>query len=168
MLRHPAPAVSAVLLALSLAACDGVAVEEQRAFEDRAFALAPSGVTRTDADGVVLDEDADDWRIGPAFRGFVQTLQVPYPNPLPFRATAVYQLNVVVGVPGGLALYRLNADGRLTLVGRPCEDAVASAICTIAVQGSEVSPIGETDLVRLVLLDGRGGVVSYGDVQPTG
>ena len=163
MLRHAALA----LLLPALAACDGVSAEEQQVFESQAFA-PPSGITRTDADGDVLAEDADDWRIGPAYQGFVQTLQVPAPNPLPFRATAVYRLNVVAGVPGGLALYRVDGAGRLTLLGRPCEDAVTSTICTFAVLGSEVSPLGETGLVRVVLLDGQSGVVSYGDVQPAG
>ena len=172
MLRRPAPAPLAVPLALAallaVGACDGVSVEEQRLFEDQAFAGVPSGFTRTGASGAVVAEDADDWRIGPAYAGRVQTIQVPYPNPLPFRETAVYQLNVVTGVAGGLALYRLDADGRLRLVGEPCDDAVSATICTFTVAGSEVAPVGGDALVRLVLVDGQQGVVSYGDVQPAG
>ena len=155
-------------LTLAVAACDGASVEEQRFFEDQAFAEVPTGFTRTTEGGAVTAEDPGDWRIGPGYQGIVQTVQVPYPNPLPFRATAVYQVNVVAGVPGGLALYRLDAGGRLRLVGRPCDDAAQSTICTFTFQGSEVSPVGDEGLVRLLLLDGRNGVVSYGDVQPAG
>ena len=163
MLRRPALA-----LLMLLAACDGVSVEEQRFFEDQAFATVPSGFTQTTEGGAVTSEDADDWRVGPGYQGLVQTIQVPYPNPLPFRATGVYQVNVVAGVPGGLALYRLDAGGRLRLIGRPCDDAVTSTICTFTFQGSEVSPVGDEALVRLLLVDGQNGVVSYGDVQPAG
>ena len=172
MLRRPALALLAAPLALgtllAVGACDGVSVEEQRFFEDQAFAQTPSGFTQTDATGTVASEDADDWRIGPAYQGRVQTIQTPYPNPLPFRETAVYQVNVVTGVVGGLALYRLDRDGRLRLVGEPCDDAAAATICTFTVGGSEVAPVGGDALVRLVLVDGRQGVVSYGDVQPAG
>ena len=165
MLRRPALALLALL---GVSACDGTSVEEQRFFEDQAFATAPSGFTRTDEGGEVLSTDAEDWRVGPGYAGLVQTIQVPYPNPLPFRATGVYQVNVVAGVPGGLALYRLDAGGRLRLIGQPCDDAVTSTICTFTFQGSEVSPVGDDGLVRLMLLDGQNGVVSYGDVQPAG
>ena len=171
MLRRPAlapPTRFGFALLAVLAACDTVSVEEQRFFEDQAFATAPAGFTETSEGGAVVSEDADDWRIGPGYQGRVQTVQVPYPNPLPFRETGVYQVNVVAGVAGGLALYRLDAGGRLRLVGRPCDDAVASTICTFTFQGSEVSPVGDEGLVRLVLLDGQNGVVSYGDVQPAG
>ncbi|MDT0631181.1 hypothetical protein RQM47_08495 [Rubrivirga sp. S365] len=168
MPRRPAPLaplLAALALLPLLAACDGATVEEQRFFEDQAFS-PPSGYTRTDASGAVVAEDAGDWRIGPAYGGLVQTIQVPYPNPLPFRETGVYQVNVVSGVAGGLALYRLDGDGRLRLIGQPCDDAVTSTICTFTFQGREVSPVGDDALTRLLLVDGRNGVVSYGDVQP--
>jgi len=55
--------------------------EDQREFERAAFSEA-SGFTRTNANGQVISEDPDDWRISPFFQGLIEVSSLPAPNPV--------------------------------------------------------------------------------------
>lgn len=155
------------LLAL---ACDSATSDSQRLFEDDALLSPVAGVTRTDADATVLSRDSSDWRIGPAYRGRVSFLELPSPNPAAAGATVSFLVNSE-GVPGGLELVALARDGdRVDFVqirdpGAQRPDASEPGLYPFSVRAGQIDVDGGGGLTRVVLLDGRGGVVSYGDVQ---
>lgn len=157
----------AFALLASLAACDGTTSGAQQVFEDRALLDIPDGFTRTDENGAALNADADDWRIGPAFAARVRMLQVPFPNPAGPDETVSFTVDAQ-GVSGGLYLYRLRPDGVLEAFNSPgtsYPDASRPGFYTFTFFGSEASPAGVAGLYRLLLLDGAGRIVTYGDVR---
>lgn len=161
MLRPTVPLVLLTALVVALPACDSANTEGQRLFEQEALLTVPSGVTRTDATGAALATDADDWRIGPGFATRVIGVDPLFPNPVRASQTATLPVNTN-GTRGGLVLVVLEADGRFrTLDERP--DATQPGLPTLSFFGSQLGPVA--GLYRVVLLDGAGGVVSYGDVQ---
>lgn len=157
MLRLPA---LALLLALA-AGCDAANADGQRLFEQQALLGVPSGLTRTAADGRVLSTDADDWRVGPAYATRVVVVDPPFPNPVSARESASLPVNSN-GTRGGLALAVLEADGRLRQIAE-APRATDPGLPTLSFFGSQLGLTA--GLYRLVLLDGAGGVVSYGDVE---
>ncbi len=146
----------------STAGCDSTNSEAQALFEAQALSI-PSGFTRTTATGEVLATDADDWRIGPGYATRVIAVDPIYPNPIRSGAFATLPVNTS-GTRGGLVLAVLQSDGRLrTLDTEPT--ATQPGLPTLGFFGSEVGVV--EGLYRLLLLDGSGGIVSYGDVQYT-
>lgn len=146
------------LLVAVLAGCDTQKAINQ--FEDEA-ALTPSGYTETDRDGVVVNQDDDDWRTSPAFFGKVR-VDAAYPNPIPSGVVtvpvSVLEFNAV---QGGLVLRARDASGRLVLVD---EIADASDPGGYIFQFSP-AVLARTGLIRLFVLDRIGNLVSYGDIQ---
>lgn len=144
--------------------------DDQRDFEQEAFSL-PEGFTETDGSGRIISEDPDDWRISPNYSGIV-TVDPPFPNPVqvsdiiqihinPFQS-AVFGLSVIVVIEGGtnLEFRPVYTDHRSPL--------------PPGLSVMEVNPVhlgrfntieSARGLHRLVLLDGRDNVISYGDVM---
>ncbi len=167
MPRPYARFAAALALAALLPACD--AFEQQNAF--RLAALAePSGITRTDTEGNVLDTDPNDWRVsplyGPAADIRVSVVSPAYPNPAQEDDLVTLRLLVEgASIPGGLSLVGLvEQDGRLRYVeldpGQPGQGFVDFAFrpaqqFTFAQGGG---------LRRLVVFDGQGEPVTYGDL----
>ena len=76
MIRRPLLAL--LVLVLALPACD--TNEEQNSFFVEAE-QRPNAYTATSETGAVLELDADDWRVAPAFRGAVEVTPA-FPNPV--------------------------------------------------------------------------------------
>ena len=165
-MRHPIRLLLALVTLAPLSACSAFDNEAQVAFENAAFLSQPEGYTRVSADGVVGTRDPNDWQPGPAFVGRASVLTPPYPNPTP-RSTTVRMLIDTNGVPGGLAIYTLNARGDLILLDdRP--DATEVGFYELAFFGSEVTGGRGDGLYRLIVLDGNQRVVTYGDLRVEG
>lgn len=147
-----------LLLLLLLAACDS---QKQTEEFERDAGLPPSGYTRTDEYGLVLSEDADDWRSAPLFLGKVR-VDPAYPNPV---ATGVVTVPVSVlefgGVGGGLVLRAKDNSGRLMILDEVFD---ATSPGAYVFQFSAVL-LARTGLARLFVLDRRGELVSYGDLK---
>lgn len=159
MLRLPL-----ALLLATLIGCDSGVGSAQRLFDDQALLARPDGYTQIEiVDGVVrvVSEDADDWRLGPAFGVNTQIIQRPVPNPV--RPREQFTLTLFTdGLAGGMALYRLNARGDLLLIeDRP--EAELQGIYSFTLSGDRVDD-GVDGLYRIAVLDGRSRVVTYGDV----
>lgn len=161
----------ALLLACVLVACDGAAVQGQRAFEDQALLAPASGITQTDAAGTVTSRDADDWRIGPSYTNRVQFLSLPSPNPVRLGDAVGFVIDTQ-GVPGGLRLVVRSVDpvtGAVDLLRirdpeaeRP--EAATTGFYPFSVSARQIALEGP-GLYRVVLLAGGQGVVSYGDLE---
>lgn len=151
------PVCILLVLALVLPACD--TQEDTDAFV-AAASREPVGHTKTDAQGTVLTEDADDWRTAPIFIGKVR-VDPAWPNPS--RGTIVtIPVSVLEfeAVRGGLVLRTRDNSGRLSILDE-IPDATSPGAYVF-----QFTPalIGRTGLVRLFVLDRFGELVSYGDL----
>lgn len=159
-----------LLVALTLVfatGCDSGLGEAQRLFEDEAFLGVAAGYTEVrvtdDRGAVVIDTDVDDWRVGPTFGTRIQVLAPPSPNPVGRDGLITFQLFTTEA--GEISLRRRNARGDLLFV--EAFSSTSGGIRTVTVRGSEVSD-GTEALNRLLVVDGRGRVVTYGDVLVVG
>ncbi|WP_412067360.1 hypothetical protein [Rubrivirga sp. IMCC43871] len=159
------------LLVFAVAGCDTGDAEAQRLFEDEALLSPVEGITRVEADGTVGSRDANDWRIGPAFRNRVSLLALPAPNPLRRGQALSFPVDTQ-GVPGGLRLLVLERDpltGNLDF--EPLRDfgadqpgASQPGFYTFSVSANQPA-FASTGLYRLLMFDGSNQIVTYGDVE---
>ena len=150
------------LLLLAITACLTAGCDTQDLQDEfaEAASLPPQGIVQTDAQGNILEEDEDDWRTAPLYRGVLR-VDPAYPNPasetfitIPVTVT---QFNAV---RGGLTLRVYNNARELVALDQILEaDAPGAYVFNFA---SGLLP--RTGLHRLFIFDGAGEIVSYGDL----
>jgi len=149
-----------LVLAASLvwAGCD--TAEQQNEFEDQAFSL-PSGFTRTDRNGEILSEDTDDWRTSPVYSTRV-LVDPAFPNPVPPGefVTIPVQVREFNSVQGGLELVSFDENR----IPRRLDDIRDASDPGAYIFTFNPALLGVPGLVRVFILDSRGGLVSYGDL----
>lgn len=157
-----------ITVATFLLVCSGCDVTNtnanQELFERDALETTPSGFTATSADGSIIEgeEDPDDWRTAPLYAvGRFEMAQVPFPNPYAERSGLAFS-GFVEGL-GELVLWRLQLNGVLVLLDRQ-ELGSGSRGFSFVDDGTWFSNV-QPGLHRLVVLDGRGRVVTYGDIE---
>lgn len=147
-----------VVLCLLLVSCD--TQERQSEFVDAA-SLPASGIARTDADGIILEDDQDDWRTSPVYGGKIR-FDPAYPNPV---ASDFVTLPITIlefnAIQGGLVLRARDANGRL----RTLDDIQQAADPGVYVFMFSPSILARTGLIRLFVFDRLGELVSYGDIE---
>lgn len=74
----------------------------------------PEGFTRTDENGQVLAEDPDDWRVAPAYRGYLR-FDPAYPNPFSGGVVRL-PFHVFSPLSGTLSLWAEDEEKRLRLL----------------------------------------------------
>ncbi len=158
--RRARPAGFALaLLALLLPACD--VQDLQETFAQQASA-APTGITPTDdRGGATGTADADDWRTAPVYAGRI-SVTAAYPNPA--ASTGFVNLPVSIldfdGVFGGLSVQTYDTNRRLKTLAVSRDNGPGTFVLSFA-----TALLGTTGLHRVYLFDGRGQLVSYGDVE---
>lgn len=146
------------VVAILTGACDSQ--KQQNDFVDDA-GLPPSGFAETDADGIILKDDEDDWRTAPIYFGKVR-IDPAYPNPSFGQfITVPVSIQEFNGVQGGIVLRAEDGNGALRLI---------DELLNTNQPGSYVlrfSPavLGRTGLIRVFLFDRLGELISYGDVS---
>ena len=147
-----------VLATVVGAGCD--TAEQQNAFEDDAFST-PSGFTRTDENGEILSEDKDDWRTSPVYSTRV-LIDPAFPNPIPPGefVTIPVQVREFDSVQGGLELVSIDENG----IPRRLDDIRDASDPGAYIFTFNPASLGVLGLVRVFILDSRGGLVSYGDL----
>ncbi len=158
----------AMLLLFSAAACGQN--DDQRDFEREAFSL-PDGITETDERGQIIDgnEDPDDWRIAPFFAGLVFIDPLPGPNPVPIGDRITFEISspFIDGI-SFLEIIVLIQDGtnfQPRSVYGPARFELSESISIDPVLfGRTGTAESARGLHRIILLDGRDAVISYGDV----
>ncbi len=162
--RPLATAALAALVAVGAtigAGCDGQRLQESFAAAAR---RSPSGITRTNAQGAVAETDADDWRTAPVYAGRVR-VDPAFPNPAAqgrFVSVSVGVLDFE-GTQGGLSLHAYDPGGRLRVLTTQRVDGPGTYVLSFG-----ASQLGRVGLTRVFVLDGRGEIISYGDVEVLG
>ena len=154
--------------ATTLAACDTAGLQA----DFRIAALAPPmGFTRTDAAGAVVGTaDPDDWRTAPIYGPAAVTsvdVQPIYPNPASGVVTLVVNVRSGTIVGGVRVVGYVEREGQLpttfTLADEP--DGRGPVIVTSFNLASSPGFRQGGGLRRVVLFDGQGDVISYGDLM---
>lgn len=152
-----------------LSGCDSGSRESQLLFEDLALRSPASGITAIDADGTIIQTDADDWRIGPAFSSDIRFAFLPSPNPATRDDLITFQLVAAFSnsLPG-LTVQLVTIDPRTglpefqPLFGTGCSGGTAS--CSFTVRAGQIADFNGVGLSRIVVGNGRG-IVTYGDIE---
>lgn len=131
-------------------------------FRERASAR-PSGIVQTDADGNVIDwpDSEQDWETSPSYLGVV-IVDALYPNPATVGSTLRIPVTVRTtgGVRGGLYIEWIR-EGILTRIAEyPFVNEPGYYVLEF-----DAALFGTTGLFRIFITDGRGDVVSYGDIR---
>lgn len=139
---------------------------DQREFEREAFSAADN-FTETEANGNVVRDDPDDWRISPFFQGLVEVEPV-YPNPV--QTTDLLSLDVIItGVESvsGLVVFVYYGNNNINLIYQDFQRPIPPGISSIPLNPLEIAQISENPqgLYRIIILDANENVISYGDVQ---
>ncbi len=137
---------------------------DQRDFERQAFS-EPSGITETDQNGRVINNDPDDWRIAPFFQGDIELISPPFPNPVQTndRLTINIQVNFLDRISGiYIRVFRFNSFYQID--DRP---QVSTGITTFTIDpnviaGGNPNPQGR---YRLIIQDENENVITYGDIE---
>jgi hypothetical protein len=155
-----------LLGAMAMSGCDSQ--EAQLEFENDSN-LPPNGIVVTDEDGVILQDDPDDWRTSPAFAGIAR-FDPAYANPttgdLITIPVVIQQFNAL---PGGLELRGFDDTGRLTLLDELPQATQPGAYTFVfspsqfSITGSEASIRGLHRVFVFGIL-GSSEVISYGDI----
>jgi hypothetical protein len=141
---------------LVAAGCDTQQAQDD--FAEQA-AATPSGFTRTDHEGDVLDEDEDDWRTAPVYQGSIR-IDPAYPNPQQGEISLVLWIH-----------HDVDVGGRFTLWGRTASEWLESQTLNgVNMPGSYPFTINPTyfsaeGLYRIFVFDGYGEIVTYGDIM---
>ncbi len=152
-------------IGILLSACDSQNLQETFVQEAN---QPPSGYTRTDVRGQVLDVDPDDWRTAPVFAGVIR-FRPAYPNPTRGDAVTVpftvLQFNVFTG---GLFLRGYNDAGRFILLDEE-PSATQPGAYAFSFFPNQLSSSGDIasirGLHRVYVFNARGELVTYGDIM---
>lgn len=147
------------LIIFGASACGG----DDDGFRERA-ASRPSGIVETDEDGNVVDwpESQKDWETSPSYLGIV-IFDALYPNPGLTASTLRIPVTVrtAAGVRGGLYIEWFRDEGILTRLAEYPHVLEPGYY----VLEFDAALFGTTGLFRIFITDGRGDVVSYGDIR---
>lgn len=155
-----------LLISLVLYGCS-TADDAQRKFEDEAF-REPSGFTKTDPSGNIMENDPDDWRIGPLFQGFVE-ISPAFPNPTTGELVTIEILVTGLQALNGLEVVRLDNRGNFRLLYLDDRIPLPTGLSTITfdpllfADGGTIS--NARGLHRVFIFDNRRNLISYGDLK---
>lgn len=124
--------------------------------------VEPSGIVETDEDGNVIDWPASehDWETSPSYAGIV-VVDALYPNPA--RLSSTLRIPVTVrtgGMRGGLYIEWIREGFLTRLAEYPFVDEPGYYVLEF-----DAALFNDTGLFRIFITDGRGDVVSYGDIR---
>lgn len=163
---HTAVAVCFLICCLVLWACD--TYNKQQQFSNEA-SQRPEGITRTTESSEVVEEDANDWRTSPLYRGVVR-VEPAYPNPLTAthqRVTLPYWITDFNAISGDVTLRAYNDRNNFIALDR--REITGPGSYQFDFHPSILSSAGNVGSVeglhRLFLFDERGELVSYGDLR---
>jgi hypothetical protein len=162
-LKTPSARFPVVLLmaALLVPGCDSAEEQNQFALDAGRAASGFTRVRQVDNDYEIVDEDEDDWRIAPVFRGQID-VEPARPNPVGVGLAFIPLRIVSPGVVQRLALRVQNVEQGRT---EPVTEIVdASTVGAYELTFSQAQLPGK-GLHRMFVFDEFGEIVTYGDVM---
>ncbi|WP_445664633.1 hypothetical protein [Fodinibius sp. AD559] len=151
--------------------------DDQREFENQSLS-APNDYTVTPTEGEITDNDPDDWRISPMYRGFINigtgisSFEPPYPNPMGFNQELT--INIYLSKIDNLDRIKVYSfehpsDAGKTLLAVRDDITSPSLVTPIRLNGEEISGKSggsqANGLYRIRILDGNLNVITYGDIK---
>lgn len=148
--------------------------DDQREFENQALS-EPQGITETDTEGNVINDDPDDWRISPMYQGLITIgtpdNQPPFPNPLYFNKDL--EINIYIRsleTLNRLEIYAFELPSEANSPTIAVRDDISSpTLETFTLSGQLISGSSggsqASGLYRIIIYDGQQNVVTYGDIQ---
>ncbi|HET6567427.1 MAG TPA: hypothetical protein VFG50_05640 [Rhodothermales bacterium] len=140
----------------------------QGEFADQAFS-PPKNYTHTDASGEIVKdnnaqplEDPDDWRVAPSLPAPAIDVDPAYPNPASAQEQIYVRVTIRFDVDLGGALHLAEPIGTRRL--NELQAVQVTGIGTY-ILNFPAGQLGSTGLHRLVVVSGRGEIVTYGDVN---
>ncbi|MCH8567363.1 MAG: hypothetical protein LAT67_03835 [Balneolales bacterium] len=158
-----------LILATSGSSCSSTD-DAQKQFEDDAF-RQPTNFTRTDGNGDIIEEDPNDWRIGPMFSGFVEMGRPAFPNPTTGQIVTIELLVTGISSVNGLEVVTFDRNGRFKLLyfdeRRPLPVGFSSInFDPVLLDPNNSGTIsGARGLRRVFIFDQRGNLITYGDIR---
>ena len=148
--------------------------DDQRKFEQEAL-RQPQNITETDGSGKITgSSDPDDWRIGPMYQGLINIgnfsePQPPFPNPVNFYSDLhIYFSQLVSDEITRLEIYKLTEFNNRQVVRVYDEFEINSTFNDLRISASSIADgegSGASDTYRILIYDGRGNLITYGDVE---
>ncbi|REL37673.1 hypothetical protein DYD21_07770 [Rhodohalobacter sp. SW132] len=163
-------AAVAVLLIAIISACGQD--DDQRDFEQEAFSL-PDGITQTDNSGQIVEgnEDPDDWRVAPFFQGLVYIDPLPFPNPVQVSDVLRIHVDPFQEALNGLIILVISenaANREPRQIYNHAQSPLPPGPTVVDLNPIQFSwnntAQNARGLHRLILVDGSGNVISYGDI----
>lgn len=160
------PALSVSFIFIILISCNQN--DEQRKFEEEVFSL-PENITETNGNGEIVEghEDPNDWRIAPFFQGVVD-VDIPFPNPLlTNQQLNLYVRPYYIDTINGLRIYVLSENQNLRLLREDPRSPLPPGPVYFSLKALEIAqiPANPQGLYRIIIQDGQGAIISYGDVR---
>lgn len=155
--------LAVLALFLVLPACD-TAEQQDEFFLDSE--LPPNGITRTSETGEVLDEDPDDWRVAPAFRGAVR---VDPARPNPVERSGLVEIVVQDlfddAIVGGLSVRGFRNNDLAQPLTLAFDEGPGTYVLTFNPTELRVSGGDDSQLFRVRVFTQDFRLVTYGDIQ---
>lgn len=165
--RNPVLLICCFLAFLLVAGCGQN--RDQRDFENQAF-RSPDGFTQTNANGQVVDEDPDDWRIAPFFQGLVE-VRPAYPNPV--QTTGQISIDVEVTGIESVSGLRVIVFHHIEEVIEPIfidqRAPLPPGLTVVPINPVELGRFNNVEsalgLHRVIVTDGNENIITYGDIM---
>tara|TARA_R100000908_G_scaffold65419_1_gene56060 strand:- start:34745 stop:35245 length:501 start_codon:yes stop_codon:yes gene_type:complete len=157
--------VTLLLMLLAISSC--TRNDAQRDYEREAYTQA-SGFTETNNQGQVQSPDEDDWRTSPLFQGLIDVVPV-YPNPTSTSQAVQFEVDVTgVQSVSGIEVMTRFPDNTFRSLYQQFE-TLEPGLTTFQINPLEFAqfgnPEGARGLNRVFIFDGRGQMITYGDVM---
>lgn len=155
-----------ILAALVFISCSSS--DAQLDFESEAYS-DPSGITKTSAQGEVINIDPDDWRTSPLFQGLIE-ITPPFQNPAQLGTPINFEVRVT-GVQGvsGLDVLVQFPNGAFFNIYTSSSNQLEPGLTTFQVNPIELSQDGSDNLARglhrIFFFDFNQRLISYGDIE---
>lgn len=144
--------------------------KNQQQFVNEALSTIPEGITEMTAAGVPKEDgatDPKDWRISPDYAGLVSILTPAYPNPVAIGQPLKIDIDLgYAETVSRLQVYVLNPNsGDLVPLYQKSDLSIIETIPLNADHFADQVGVGNSNIYRILIYDGRGNIISYGDVK---
>ena len=156
-----------MVLLLTLGACRNN--EEQNNFEQEAFERPFTGITETNVNAEILDEDPDDWRVSPFYAGLLRVTPA-FPNPITTNQRFTVELNIsALESVNGLEAVAFDENNRFVQLFVDVRNPLPPGFISFTVDPLLFTNTGvranAAGLHRVWIYDLNDNLITYGDIR---